>query len=92
MAHRSSPRDSLFPPTHVSFPRLVQFFNTTENLRFESFDGAKFKFSRDKACAKVYPQKVEIYFSMVVRRWLLDWQVSSVAQIFTLSQIFSTME
>jgi hypothetical protein len=36
-----------------SVPRLVQFMNTTENLRF---DGAKFGFCRDEVHVEVYPR------------------------------------
>ena len=65
--------------------------NTAENLRFSS---AKFKFSTDDVHVKLY-SRMEIGMdavSMVVRCWHLDWQVSSVAQIFnSLSHIFSTV-
>ena len=75
-----------------SVPRLMQFMNTTDNIRLSS---AKFEFSREKVFVRVYPrEEAEKYaFLMVVRCWHLDWQVSSVAQIFdSLSQIFSTVE
>ena len=75
-----------------SIPRLLQFMNTAENLRFSS---AKFKFSTDEVYVKLYPrQETEMdTVSMAVRCWHLDWQVSSVAQIFNLpSQIFSTVD
>ena len=75
-----------------SVPLLVQFMNTTENLKFSS---AKFKFLVDGVHVKVYPHdEAEIYaISTVVRCRHLDWQVSSVAQIFrSLSQVFLTVE
>ena len=75
-----------------SFPRLLQFINTTMNFRF---DFAKFEFSRDKVHVKVYPREETVTYplSIVVGCWHLDWQVSSVAQIFnSLSPIFSTVE
>ena len=75
-----------------SVPRLLQFMNTAENLRFGS---AKFKFSTDEVYVKLYPrQETEMdAISMVVRCWHLDWQVSSVAQIFnSLSQKLSTVD
>ncbi len=67
----------------------------TENLRF---DRAKFSFSSERVYVKVNPPETNIRipvdaFSINVDCWHLDWQVSSVAQIFNaLSQIFSTVE
>jgi hypothetical protein len=75
-----------------SVPRLSQFINTSENLRFGS---AKFRFLIEKVHVELYPrEEAKMYaLSMKVRCWHLDWQVSSVAQIFNLlSQIFSTVE
>jgi hypothetical protein len=75
-----------------SVPRLLQFMNTTENLRFNS---AEFEFSRDAVRAKVYlGEEAEMHaLQMTVSCWHLGWQVFSVAQIFnSLSQIFSTVE
>ena len=75
-----------------SVPHLLQFMHTTENLRFGS---AKFEFSGDRVHVKVYPrEEAEIRALQVNVRCLhLDWQVSSVAQIFnSLGQIFSTVE
>ena len=75
-----------------SIPRLPQFMNSTENLRF---DRAKFEFSSEGIGVEFYPHeeaKTNI-LSIYVYCWHLDWQVSSVARIFnSLSQIPSTVE
>ena len=76
---------------------LQQFINTAANLRFDS---AKFEFCRDLVYAGVYPrEEIEIAqikmipLLLAVRSWHLDWQVSSVAQIFnSISQVLSTVE
>jgi hypothetical protein len=73
-------------------PRLLQFMNTTENLKFRS---AKFEFSHMKVDVKIYPrEEAETHtLSMIVHCRHLDWQVSSVARIFNpLSLIFSAVE
>jgi hypothetical protein len=75
-----------------SVPRLFQFMNAAENLRFGS---AKFSFFSEGVRVKVYPsEEAEIYvISMGVFCWHLDWQVSSMAQIInSLSQVFSAVE
>ena len=80
-----------------SVPCLSQFMNTAANLRF---DTAKFEFLGDLVYAGVYlreeidvAQIKMIPLLIVVHGYHLDWQVSSVAQIFnSLSQIFSTVE
>ncbi|KAF8485122.1 hypothetical protein DFH94DRAFT_264306 [Russula ochroleuca] len=73
-------------------PRLLQFMNTTENLRLES---AKFEFSYERVDVEVYPHK-EAEMSALhieVDCWHLDWQVSSAAQISNShSQMFSAVE
>ena len=82
----------LFNQVTFSVPRLVQFINTTENLRFHS---AKFELFSDAVYVEIYPpEEAEMYaLSIDVFCWHLDWQVSSVAQIFnSLGQIFSTVE
>ena len=75
-----------------SVPRLVQFMNTTENLRFDS---AKFLFDDKRFYVEVYPPgeaKMRSAFINVFC-WHLDWQVSSIAQIFdSLGQAFSAVE
>ena len=76
-----------------SVPRLVQFMNTTENLRF---DIAKFLFFDDRVYMLVYPPgeaKMKAPFFINVTCQHLDWQVSSVAQISnSLGQAFSAVE
>jgi len=81
-----------FEQPTFSVPGLLQFLNTTENLRFES---AKFLFSGEQVNVGVYPREGAKMYSLgiVVACWHLDRQVSSVAQIFnTLGQKFSTVE
>ena len=76
----------------VSVPHLLQFINTTGNLKFGS---AKFKFSKNMARVEVYPREdAKMYaLSIKVRCRHLDWQVPPAGQIFnSLSQIFSTVE
>ena len=76
-----------------SVPHLVQFMNTTENLRFDS---AKFLFDGEHVHMEVYPPgeaKMKAAFIIIVFCWHLDWQVSSVAQIFdSLGHLFSVVE
>ena len=86
-----------FKQLTFSVPFLLQFINTAANL---SFDSAKFKFGTHSVYAGVYlREEIEIArvkmipLLIVVNSWHLDWQVSSVAQIFhSLSQIFTTVE
>ena len=75
-----------------SVPRLLQFMSTPENLEFES---ANFWFYDERVYVEVYPRgKSGTYaLSINVDCWHLNWQVTSVAQIFnSLSQIFSAVE
>jgi hypothetical protein len=75
-----------------SIPHLLQFMNTSENLRF---DTAKFQFSEDLVRVEVYPpDEVDVYaLQMNINCWHLDWQVFSMAQISnSLSQMSSTVE
>jgi hypothetical protein len=74
-----------------SVPQLLQFMERTENVRF---DRAKFEFSRERVYVEVNPPEAKTFaFSINVDCWHLDWQVSSVAQIFNaLSQMFSPVE
>ncbi len=72
--------------------RLLQFINTTENLRFSR---AELLFSNEQVDVTVYPREVAETFAfyMTVKCWHLDRQISSAAQILNaLSQIFSTVE
>jgi hypothetical protein len=82
-----------FTQLTFSVPRLVQFMNTTENLRF---DTAKFLFDDEQVRVEVYPPgeaKMKVAFVIFVICWHLDWQVSSVAQIFdSLGHLFSVVE
>jgi hypothetical protein len=83
-----------FEEVTFSVSRLLQFMNTTKNLRFNS---AKFKFSSDGVDVEVYPREdwePEMYaLSFCVRCKHPDRQVFSVAQIFNpLSQILTTVE
>ena len=83
-----------FEEVTFSVSRLLQFMNTTKNLRFNS---AKFKFSSDGVDVEVYPRKdwePGMYaLSFCVRCKHPDRQVFSVAQIFNpLSQILTTVE
>jgi hypothetical protein len=82
----------LFKQLTFSAPRLLQLMNTTNNFRFNN---VKFQFYRGHVGVRVYPpEETKMYsFSMNVHCWHLDWQVSSMAQIFnSLSQSFSTVE
>ena len=81
-----------FKQLTFSVPRLLQFLNITESLKFDS---AKFEFYSDEVHVEVYPREgAKMYaLQMNVHCWHLDWQVSSVAQIFnSLGQIFSPVE
>ena len=79
-----------------SIPRLLQFMGRIENLRFGSFDHAKLYFYSKRVFVQVNPPETPMSvapFSINVDCWHLDWQVSSVAQIFNvLSQILSAVE
>ncbi|KAF8498670.1 hypothetical protein F5888DRAFT_1690907 [Russula emetica] len=79
---------------HLTFsvPLLLQFMHTTENLRFSR---GNFQFFDDHVVVKMYPrEEAKTYaFSIYIYCWHLDWQVSSMAQIFdSLSQISSAVE
>ena len=65
--------------------------DTIENLRLNRVE---FRFYAYEIRVEVYPdEEAEYTVSTNVTCWHLDWQVSSVAQIFdSLSQIFSTVE
>ena len=75
-----------------SIPRLMQFMNTTENIRFDS---AQFMFNDKEVNVRIYPRgRAEVNsFFINVDCWYLDWQVFSVAQISnSLSQLSSAVE
>jgi hypothetical protein len=81
----------LFKQLTFSVPRLSQFINTTENLRFNS---AEVMFKDRFIYAGLFLRGTNTYaIRIVVDCWHLDWQVSSVAQISnSLSQVFSSVE
>ena len=75
-----------------SFPRLLQFIIAAENLRLGN---AVLTFSDKLVNAGVYRygETNGYAFGIVVKCYHLDWQTSSMAQIFnSLSQIFSAVE
>ena len=80
-----------FKQLMFSVPQLLQFLGGTENLRC---DRAKIQFTSKRVIVEVYPLEAETFtFSINVDCWHLDWQVSSMAQIFNgLSQLSSTVE
>ena len=83
----------IYFPNQLTFsiPCLLQFMNTTENLRFNR---ARFLFSDKRVEVAVYPEEAKTCALIIdVKCWHLDWQVSSAAQIFNaLSQIFLAVE
>ena len=74
-------------------PQLLQFIGRIENLRF---DRAELYFSSERVYVGVNHPEADMpldAFFISVRCWHLDWQVSSMAQIFNgLSPIFSAVE
>ena len=82
-----------FSQLTFSVPRILQFVNTTENIRFDS---ARFEFSNEKVYVDLHSRRqadTHVIRVVYVVCPHLDWQVSSVAQMFdSLSQIFSTVE
>lgn len=79
-----------FSQLSFSVPRLLQFMMTAENLRFIS---VRFLFYYEAVAVYVARDGAEVEdFFMQVFSYHLDWQVSSVAQIFhVLSPLFSTV-
>ena len=81
-----------FNQLRFSVPCLLQFVDTTENLRFKS---VKFEFSDQGIEVMVYSHEEANMpaLSIFVTGWHLDWQVSSAAQISnSLSPVFSAVE
>ena len=75
-----------------SVPRLLQFMNTAENLRFGS---AMLAFYNEFISMRVYPHKgARMYaFYLQVTCKQRAWQVASAAQLFNaLRTVFSTVE
>jgi hypothetical protein len=70
---------------------LLQFMNKTENFKF---DRAEFKFYNGRVFVEVYPLGVKTaVFTINVLCFHLNWQVTSVAQIFNArSQLFFAVE
>ena len=81
----------LFKQLTFSVPLLVQFMNTTANLRF---DNAEVMFQNKQVRMGMYFCGADAFaFVVTVECWQLDWQVSSAAQISSaLSQAFSAAE
>ena len=82
----------LFKGLTFSVPRLSQFMNTTDNLRF---DNAVITLHEKQIDLVTYLREADTYaFAMTVDCWHLGWQaLSSVAQILNaLSQVFSSVE
>ena len=81
----------LFNQLTFSVPHLIQFMNTTENLRFDSFE---VKFLGDEVHMRVYREEDETYvLSITVFCRHLDLQVSLVDQFFdSRSQISPAVE
>ena len=80
----------LFTQPTFSVPRLAQFMDTTENVRF---DNAEVMFKDKCIDVGMFSREAESYaFGLTVDCWHLDWQVSSMAQICNaLSQVFSAV-
>jgi hypothetical protein len=81
----------LFNQLTFSVPRLQQFVNTTEDLRF---DNAVIMFKDKEIQVGMSLREADTYaFVVTVDCWHLDWQVSSLAQISNaISQVFSVVE
>ena len=81
----------LFKQLAFSVPRLPQFMNTTENLRF---DNAEIRFKDKETHVLMALGETDTYaFIVTVDCWHLDWQVSCMARICTaLSPVFSAVE
>jgi hypothetical protein len=81
----------LFKQLTFSVPRLAQFMNTTENLRF---DYAEIMFKNKEIDVGMFFPEADTYaFLVTVDCWHLDWQASSAAQISNaLRQVFSAVE
>ena len=80
--------------TNSHFLSLLRLMNTTENLRFHS---AYLMFHEDHVMAAVYSHGysgvADMYaFEIRVFCWHLDWQVSSMAQIFNFSSSVAHFE
>jgi hypothetical protein len=85
------PQVFFFEQPTFSVPHLVHLMNTTETLKFNA---VTMDFSREQVdTATSFPGNPEIYLYMRVICPHLDWQVSSMAQIFDFfRQTFSAVE
>ena len=75
-----------------SIPRLLQFMSTSKGLEFES---AKFWFYDERVYVEVHPRGESKTYALSINIDCchLDWQVTSVTQIFNpLCQMFSAVE
>jgi hypothetical protein len=83
----------LFKQLTFSIPRLAQFMNTTENLRFNKAE-IVFEDKLTYIYMETFASEADkITFFVQVDCWHLDWQVSSVVQLSNvLSQAFSAVE
>ena len=81
----------LFKQLTFSVPRLAQFMNTTENLRF---DNVVIMFEDKQTYMSMSSREADMHtFRVTVDCGHLDWQVSSMAQISNaLSQVFSAVD
>jgi hypothetical protein len=70
-----------FNQPRFSVPHLLQFMRTTEDLRFSK---VRFLFYREAVVVRVYPpvENAPNNFYLEIACEHLDWQVSSLAQIF----------
>ena len=83
-----------FNQVTFSVPRLLHFVGTTENLNLR-FKNVRFNFSNRNVDVKVYPHEEADTYALLIIVYCchLDWQVSSVAQIFNaLSPVLSAVE
>ena len=83
---------TFFNQLTFSVPRLLHFVDATENLTFKTVE---FWFFDKMVGVEVYPhEEADMYaLSIAVNCCHLDWQVSSVAQIFNaLSLVLSAVE
>jgi len=80
-----------FNQLRFSVPCFLQFMMTTENLTFNS---VRFLFHREAVAVFAYPSLEDrlVNFNVEVACQHLDWQLSSVSQLFnTLSPLFSAV-
>ena len=89
--HLEQLRINFFNQLSFSVPRLLQFIDAAENLRFGD---AELIFSDKFVEAGAYlPEETGMFpFGIRVICRHLDWQVSSATQIFKSSQMFSAVE